>query len=61
MNITQDIRNILGNIDISKNTSLIIKGENAFYQIISSATEQNISKDISVIDFIECEEILKYN
>ena len=60
MNITQDIRNILGNIDISKNTSLIIKGENAFYQIISSVMEKNISKDISVIDFRECEEILKY-
>jgi len=60
MNITQDIRNILDNIDISKNTSLIIKGENAFYQIISSVMEQNISQDISVIDFLECEEILKY-
>ena len=60
MNITQDIRNILENIDISKNTSLIIKGENAFYQIISSVMKQNISKNISVIDFIECEEILKY-
>ena len=60
MNITQDIRNILENIDISKNTSLIIKGENAIYHIISSVLEQNISKNISVIDFIECEEILKY-
>ena len=59
MNITQDIRNILENLDISKNTSLMIKGGNAFYQIISSVMEQNISKNISVIDFIECEEILK--
>lgn len=60
MNITQDIRNILENVEISKNTSLIIKGENALYQIISSVMDQNISKNISVIDFIECEEILKY-
>ena len=59
MNITEDIRNILENVDISKNTSLMIKGENAFYQIISSVMEQNMSKNISVIDFIECEEILK--
>ena len=60
MNITQDIRNILEKIDISKNTSLIIKGENVFYQIISSVMEQNMNKDISVIDFIQCEKILKY-
>ena len=61
MDITQDIRNLILTLQINENTNLIIKGSNVFYQIISSKTmNQNINKDISMIDFEKCENKLKY-
>ena len=60
LNITQDIRNYTKLLDINKNTNSIIKGSNALYQIVSSeAMNQNKNKNISIIDFSKCEEILK--
>ena len=60
LNITQDIRNYIKLLDINKNTNSIIKGNNALFQIISSeAMNQNKNKNISIIDFSKCEELLK--
>ena len=60
LNVTQDIRNIIKSLNINKNTNLVVKGNNALYQIISSeAMTQNKNKSISIIDFSKCEEILK--
>ena len=60
LNVTQDIRNFIKSLNISKNTNLVVKGNNALYQIISSEVmTQNKNKSISIIDFSKCEEILK--
>ena len=60
LNITQDIRNFIKLLNITKSTNSVIKGNNALYQIISSeAKNQNKNKNISIIDFSKCEEILK--
>ena len=60
MNITQDFRDLINKLKVNENTNLIINGNNAVYQIISSEVmDENINKNISIIDFGECEEKLK--
>ena len=58
--ITKEIRYIINNTDINQNTNIVIEWENAIYQIISSLNMNvNENKNISIIDFGECETILK--
>ena len=58
--ITKEISYIINNTDINPNTNIVIEGENAIYQIISSLNMNvNENKNISIIDFGKCEEILK--
>ena len=60
--ITQQIRNTLKNTKINSETNIIIDGENAIYQIISSLNmNDNLNKNISIIDFGECETRLRKN
>ena len=61
MNITQDLRNLITQLQLNKNINIIINGYNVIYQIISSEVmDENINKNISIIDFGECEKKLKY-
>ena len=58
--ITQEIKNIINNTYINQNINIVIEGENAIYQIISSLNmDENENKNISIIDFGECETKLK--
>ena len=58
--IIQKIRNIINNTYITPDTNIIIEGGNALYQIITSLNmKNNINKNISIIDFGECEKKLK--
>ena len=58
--ITQEVKSIINHTYINQNINIIIKGENAIYQIISSINmNENENKNISIIDFGECEAILK--
>ena len=60
LNITQNIRDLIKQLKANKNTNIIINGNNANYQIISSdKMEDNKDKNISIIDFGECEKKLK--
>ena len=60
LNITHDMEKILSNLHIDDKTNYIIKGENAIYQIISSEVmHENKDKNLSIIDFGECKQILK--
>ena len=58
--ITKEIRNIINNTYITSDTNIVIEGSNSLYQIISSLNmNDNKNKNISIIDFGECEIILK--
>ena len=58
--ITNHMKNILNNTNITKDTNIVIQGNNVVYQIISSDNmNQNKKSNISVIDFGECEKKLK--
>ena len=58
--ITKDMRNIINNTNISQDTNIVIEGENAVYQIISSDNmKENKNKNISIIDLGQCSTILK--
>ena len=60
MNITEHFRNLMRQLDINKNINVVINGNNAVYQVISSEVmEENIDKNISIIDFGDCEKKLK--
>jgi len=60
LNITHDMEKILSNLQIDDKTNIVIKGENAIYQIISSeAMNENKGKNLSIIDFGVCKQILK--
>ena len=60
MNITDHIRNLINKIEVNKNTNVVINGNNVVYQFISSeAMDENLDKNISIIDFGECEKKLK--
>ena len=60
MNITQDFRNLISKLEVNENTNLIIHGNNVVYQIISSEVmDENINKNISIIDFGDCERKIK--
>ena len=60
-NITQNTRNLINKIEVNKKTNLVINGNNAIYQIISSEVmNDNINKNISIIDFGDCGEKIKY-
>ena len=58
--ITNHMKNILNNTNITKDTNFVIQGNNVAYQIISS-DNKNINKksNISIIEFGECEKKLK--
>ena len=58
--ITNHMKNILNNTNITKDTNIVIHGNNVAYQIISS-DNMNINKksNISIIEFGECEKKLK--
>ena len=59
-NITQEIRKIIYNTDITPNINIILNGGNSFYQIITSNNmEDNNNNNLSIIDFGECETRLK--
>ena len=59
-NITQEIRKIIYNTDITSNTNIIINGGNSFFQIIASNNmEENNNNNLSILDFGECETRLK--
>ena len=58
--ITKEIRNIIKNANIDSNTNILIEGENIVYQIISSQNmNDNNNNNLSIIDFGDCENILK--
>ena len=58
--ITNEIRNVIKNTNINSNINIIIEGENTVYQIISSKNmNENNNKNLSIIDFGECENILE--
>ena len=60
MNITEHCRNLIGQIDLNKNIDITINGNNAVFQLVSSEVkDENIDKNISIIDFGECEKKLK--
>ena len=60
LNITHDMEKLLSNLQIDDKTNIVIKGENAIYQIISSEVmNENKDKNLSIIDFGECKQILK--
>ena len=60
MNITQHIRNVMTNLDISKDLNLVINGNNSIYQIISSEKmDDNKNTNVSIIELGECGEKLK--
>ena len=60
MNITQNIRDLIKELELNENLNIVINGYNAIYQIISSEImDENKNKNISIIDFGECEELLK--
>ena len=60
MDITQNFRNLITEVDVNENTNIVINGNNIVYQITSSeAMDENINKNISYIDFGECEEKIK--
>ena len=58
--ITNQMKKILNNTNITKDTNIVITGNNVIYQITSS-DNININKksNISIIDFGECEKKLK--
>ena len=58
--ITNQMKKILNNTNITKDTNIVIQGNNVIYQITSS-DNININKksNISIIDFGECEKKLK--
>ena len=60
--ITNHMKTILNNTNITKDTNILIKGNNAIYQIISSDSinsNKNKNSNISIIEFGECEKKLK--
>jgi len=60
LNITHDMEKLLSSLQIDEKTNIVIKGENAIYQIISSEVmNENKDKNLSIIDFGECKQILK--
>jgi hypothetical protein len=60
MNVTEHFRQLKSIIEVNENTNIVINGDNAVYQFISSeAMDENLDKNISVIDFGECEKKLK--
>ena len=60
MNITQNFRKLITKLEVNENTNIVINGNNVVYQVISSEVmDENINKNISIIDFGECEEKLK--
>ena len=60
MNITKNFRNLITKLDVNENTNIVINGNNVVYQVISSEEmDDNLDKNISIIDFGECEEKLK--
>ena len=60
MNITEHVRKLISQIEVNKNTNIVINGNNVVYQLISSeAMDDNLDKNISIIDFGECETKLK--
>ena len=60
MNITEHFRNLIGEVDLNKNINIIINGNNVVYQLVSSEViDENIDKNISIIDLGECEKTLK--
>ena len=60
MNITQNIRNLIKTVDLNKDINVIVNGNNAIYQIISSEKmDENKNKNISIIELGECGEKLK--
>jgi len=60
MNITQNIRNAMTNLDINKDINLVINGNNVIYQIISSEKmDDNKNRNVSIIELGECGEKLK--
>ena len=60
MNITENFRYLISRLDTDENTNIIIDGNNVVYQIISSEVmNENINKNISIINFGECEGKLK--
>ena len=60
MNITENFRDNVKKLEINKNTNKVMNGRNSIYQVISSEMmEENKNKNLSIIDFGECEERLK--
>ena len=60
MDITQNFRNLITKLEINENTNIVINGNNVVYQVISSEVmDENINKNITIIEFGECEEKLK--
>ena len=60
MEITQNFRNLITELDANKKTNIVINGNNVVYQVISSELmDENINKNISIIELGECEEKLK--
>ena len=57
--ITNDIRNLIPNENITSDTNIIIEGVNSIYQIISNKKmSENENTNISIIDLGECEQKL---
>ena len=60
MNVTEQFRQLLSKIEVNENINIVINGDNAVYQFISSKVmDENLEKNISIIDFGECEKKLK--
>ena len=60
MNITEHCRNLIGKLDLNKNINVVINGNNALYQLVSSEViDENLDENISIIDLGECEQKLK--
>ena len=60
MNITQVFQDLIHQLKLNESINVVINGNNAIYQIISSeAMKENINKNISIIDFGECEKTIK--
>ena len=60
MDITDNIGNLIKKLEPNENTNIIINGENALLQVVSSdAMGENKDKNITIIDFGLCEEIIK--
>ena len=60
MNITEHFRNLITKLKVNENTNIVINGNNVNYQIVSSGVmDENKNKNLSIIDFGECEEKLK--